>query len=323
METKRNIFCIENTTTYKGIAIIFVILSHIPRIFEKINLSILNPLGYFGVAIFLFTSGYGLQKSAESGGTDHFWINRIKRIMPTVTVVTLFIVGMNILLDKPNCNTFLVLLSCLGLSNSVNSVTWYLGMMWFCYSGFYLLKRTKIDELMGSILISIAILVLSIALGDTPLNMWGLNAFSFSFGLVTARYTKIEIWLTKNKTKIFSVFVFFILFILYYFILGNDNWLPLRNPSKSLISLSFLVAFFSVLPDLLSHIKWLYAFSYLGDISFELFMIHAPFIFIWRSFFLIQNKFIMILIFIAVSIILSELIKRIVHFTMKRIGGSA
>lgn len=54
----------------KGIALIFVIVSHMPRVFGG---HFLNPLGYFGVAVFLFLSGYGLQKSYDKNRLQKFW----------------------------------------------------------------------------------------------------------------------------------------------------------------------------------------------------------------------------------------------------------
>ena len=47
-------------TAIKGMAILIIIMGHLGNIF---GVRVFNPLGSCGVAIFLFCSGYGLQKS--------------------------------------------------------------------------------------------------------------------------------------------------------------------------------------------------------------------------------------------------------------------
>lgn len=101
------------------------------------------------------------------------------------------------------------------------------------------MKRKVRPEL----IISRSILVLSILFGNTSINMWGLDAFSFSAGLYGAEKAKK----TYIKLHFFevSVLLFIVSFVLYYFVGGNSNWHMIRNPVKSLIALLFLNCFFS------------------------------------------------------------------------------
>lgn len=138
----------SQSNTLKGLAIIFVVMSHIPRIYPELNLSMLNPLGYIGVGIFLCLSGYGLQKSYDKYGLDGFWKKRIQRIIPALTITTIWIVIIAAFNGIP-FNLYQIIASCLGLSNSVNSVTWYILMTWFCYVIFYSFKRNNVRNLIG------------------------------------------------------------------------------------------------------------------------------------------------------------------------------
>ena len=54
----------------KGVAIIAVIISHLPRITDLPTIfeSAMHPFGYLGVSIFLVLSGYGITVSVNSTG---------------------------------------------------------------------------------------------------------------------------------------------------------------------------------------------------------------------------------------------------------------
>lgn len=63
---------------------------------------------------------------------------RIRRIIPPLAIVTLMIVAVCKIMNKGEFKATDIVLSCLGLSNTVNPVTWYIGMMWYCYLLYYL-----------------------------------------------------------------------------------------------------------------------------------------------------------------------------------------
>lgn len=62
-------FTRDNTTVYKGFAILCIICSHYMNLMGK-GVTLFTPLGGIGVSIFLFLSGYGLNES---------WTNAIQR----------------------------------------------------------------------------------------------------------------------------------------------------------------------------------------------------------------------------------------------------
>ncbi len=67
-----NFLCKYSMTAIKGMAILIIIMGHLGNIF---GVRVFNPLGSCGVAIFLFCSGYGLQKSYYKKFYIHFAIN--------------------------------------------------------------------------------------------------------------------------------------------------------------------------------------------------------------------------------------------------------
>lgn len=53
----------QNTTIYKGMAILCIILSHVVGTFGRGRFTLFTPLGGIGVSIFLLLSAYGLNES--------------------------------------------------------------------------------------------------------------------------------------------------------------------------------------------------------------------------------------------------------------------
>lgn len=68
-----NFLCKYSMTAIKGMAILIIIMGHLGNIF---GVRVFNPLGSCGVAIFLFCSGYGLQKSYYKKNLKNYWKKR-------------------------------------------------------------------------------------------------------------------------------------------------------------------------------------------------------------------------------------------------------
>ena len=62
------------STTLKGFSILLIMLSHIGNLF---GIRYLNPLGSWGVGVFLFLSGFGLQKSYNQKRLKGYWPRRL------------------------------------------------------------------------------------------------------------------------------------------------------------------------------------------------------------------------------------------------------
>lgn len=111
-----------------------------------------------------------MQKSYDKNGLQKFEEIRIRRIIPLLTIVTLMIVPVCKIMNKGEFKAYTdIVLNCLGLSNTVNPVTWDIGMMWYCYLLYYLCQMIGVGS---ELPICISIMALSILLGNTSINMW-------------------------------------------------------------------------------------------------------------------------------------------------------
>ena len=75
----------------KGIAILAVMISHMSYIMtipSKIEI-LIHPLGYLGVSLFLFVSGYGCVISAGNYKNKLVFLeHRLKKIVPMLALIT-------------------------------------------------------------------------------------------------------------------------------------------------------------------------------------------------------------------------------------------
>lgn len=87
----------------KGIAILAVMISHMSYIMtipSKIEI-LIHPLGYLGVSLFLFVSGYGCVISAGNYKNKRlvFLEHRLKKIVPMLALITIVSVLLYIYMD--------------------------------------------------------------------------------------------------------------------------------------------------------------------------------------------------------------------------------
>lgn len=285
----------DSSTVMKGLAIIAVIISHLPRVinFPSFIKSMLHPLGYLGVAVFLCLSGYGCAMSIIRGGGQsrlkHFWKKRLNKIMPELAIAVIVTAVIKTLFLGQGWPLWEVLLNAFGLSSTIGRVTWYITYILLCY---FLLSIIGVMQSRNTVVlyaISSCLVLLFTIQFDIPslgTDMWGINAFSFQIGVLWAQYNdRICEYLDKQSVRNYIrylnilVFCFLGLFFFCYFVLGNPTDRYLHNTLKSTIA-----GLFSVGCLYCSFIltKYWNRFSNLkrylrivGSYSYELFLVHG------------------------------------------------
>ena len=124
-------------TELMGFAILWVILFH-----SNITSSFIEPftsLGYGGVDIFFFLSGYGLFfSSVKNDSLLSFYKKRFIRVFPTYMVVVFFtMLGLGIFTIK----TYFINISTLGYWLNESYFEWYIPSLFAFYLWFPLLVK--------------------------------------------------------------------------------------------------------------------------------------------------------------------------------------
>lgn len=272
----------------KGVAIVMVLLSHIhricslPHVIEKI----LNPCGYLGVALFLFVSGYGCMCSSSPNNCSTLG-RRICRIIVPLSITTFVSCLLMVMIGKQH-TLRLEMLQAFGLNNELCNACWYITFQYVCYISFFLLGRmwSFFRIWLWGAIVSFGILLISIfcEINGLFVNLWGLNAFSFTAGVIIANMESPQRADYNMKHCVILFCLFVVLFAMVYYLFGNPDEYLYRNPLKSLVSLTFVIlVYFSFASWTIRMnnklIPVMRVFIILGQYSYYIYLIHAFWIF--------------------------------------------
>lgn len=247
-----------NTTVCKGLAIIFIILSHLGAYF---GLRILTPLGGIGVAIFLILTGYGLLESYIMNGLNCFWWKKIVKIFfPYFIVESIFLISQKI--DLNFYNLFLDY----TLIKPVYPYSWFLNFLLLNYFIFFIVFSIKI-QLQNKIFIFGIISILIYVYSN---EIRAEQAISVFLGILMSNY-KNKLIKYKKKNWLMLFFIIGITFLSLKQLSFIREFSPIIFNAIQLfikVPLGLFVIFST------SHFN--HAFLYfLGNISFEIYLIHA------------------------------------------------
>lgn len=195
-----NFLCKNLTNEIKGVAILAIIIHHLCRhtISNTSDLIIFYDLGYVGVGLFLFLSGFGLTSSLIDKGNENFFLKKIFRIYIPFTFMNLVWVILDYYLLNINQGIFKNIGRVIGIIITDRNY-WYIPFLIFWYIIFYFVMNLKIDDKLKVVVL----IIVSIIIIINPMAGNGrANAFSFPFGVIIALYKdKVKILYNKVKLK--------------------------------------------------------------------------------------------------------------------------
>lgn len=137
----------DDSSVIKGLAILMIMGAHIGQAF---SIGLMNPLAPVGVFLFLFCSGYGLQKSfAQTGLQLYFCKKFIKVYIPFLASVILYILFSLVTLRDNYFNIFRLF----TLVDIPQGSYWYLRLQLYWYLVYWLLKKLKFNGIAEKILL--------------------------------------------------------------------------------------------------------------------------------------------------------------------------
>lgn len=254
----------DYSTALKGVAIVIVMLGHCASLWMGGRM--LTPLGGIGVALFLITSGYGLNESYKTHGLSDFWMKRLSKVyLPYLTVVLIWAV-----FSWESWNHFLFQALC------VRSMYWFVPyiigwyiMFWFC-SRF--LPRWRLPLFFAAGIASIFLLP----------EIEAEQALSFPAGVWLSRYVESGRSILLNNSKRLIITSLLIL-------VGGGMLLMKQFPHIRTFEGTWLystIQLFIKFPLALAVVAglgsvWRWAVSPFvlisGMISYELYLLHFPF----------------------------------------------
>jgi len=160
---------------YRGIAALIIMLQHVAGSFK---IRYLTPLGGIGVAMFLISSGYGLNESFIKKSGEKYWKNKLLKIFIPYAILETILIPCY---GKFSISSYLLDITC------ISPHYWYLQYQLLCYIVFYLL--IKIPKAYNYRYIVLAFFSVGTFLFGTSLQAE--QAISFIIG----------VWISDNKIK--------------------------------------------------------------------------------------------------------------------------
>lgn len=320
-------FPISVTYELKGFAILAIIFSHIGYflINDSRFLFPLSILAGVGVNLFLFISGYGLTKVQilkNLSIKDHFVKRFPKLFIPLwITLIVLLIIDLIFLNRSYSLTTifqsFVGYFNRADLSSSINSPLWYFTLI----LGYYLILPFVFFKKFPWISALIIYLVSYYFVKHVPsylpdvIHLYKVHLYAFPLGMIFAFVTnnesiqKIFNSLKTLKALPYYLIMGFLLIVIaytsYYSNVGNT---PIKEELTSLFTM------FCVLLVFLIKRFEIRLFSYIGLISYEVYLLHWPILSRYNNLYSILPSWLATLILIILIVILSSYLKKISEY---------
>ena len=195
-----------NTTVYKGVAMLMIMVCHLAGQFGGGAVKIFTPFGGIGVAIFLVLSAYGLNESWNRGEVSGkkpwsgWWRKRFLTVWLPYIIVQLVLYWPR---RKFNFLAFILDLSCL---RPLYDKGWYLSYIFLWYAVFYLVRRVSfLDKFRRPIFLAVSVVFFFIH----P-EIRAEQAFSFFCGIMISEYKPRRLLNLRNALIVTGFGVIFL-----------------------------------------------------------------------------------------------------------------
>lgn len=262
----------EETTTYKGVAILAIVLCHFVGVYGQ-GITVFTPLGGMGVAIFLTLSAYGLNESwnsscrVKSGDVQPYrfwWRKRVIAVWIPYIVVQL--------LAYWPFHSFQALQFILDLSfiKPLYINGWYLQYLFLWYAVFYVVRRINFFDNHKIVIFALVSGILFFTLREIKAE----QSLSFLMGILLSEKKDLQ-------EKLFKIRCGAGLLVSGLFFLGIKQFPAVRSGSKILlnavqlgIKLPLGVGMIILTYHVMKKIK-LKMITGIGMVSYELYLIHG------------------------------------------------
>ena len=314
---------VKNCNSYKGLFALIVILHHTS---QRVSTGTLPPdftrVGYLAVAVFLFLSGYGLQKQnlKNSEYSNSFLLKRIPAILiPYITITLIYWIIYALLGDIRSFGTlwhnFIV------NGDPIVWFSWYVVCVLYFYPVFYILMKIFKNNKAGIVFGGIAFCILYIFI-CTKLGFglwWYQTSFVFVFGIVFSSYEKNILKFIKKYYPLVLL-----LSLTFFIVLAKHKWeiywlipsLKTEFLLVAILSFLFIVSIFTLTMKLSINNKIL---DFLGKISFEIYMLQGALMLLLRNEQIyIQNDILWTVLVLTGSLVCAFLFNKFFSLILKK-----
>lgn len=317
-----------NTKCIKGICAVGILIHHLFQ-YSRIEVNPIlgmafQSMGELLVAIFFFFSGYGLITSYIRKGKKY--INKMPRNrMLTFYITCIFMeiiyILFYIIIGKFDILSIRVIIQTLLFGKTIIKLGWYLQTQLVLYLIFYAIFKFCQNNKYRSILLSIGWITYCLVCICMNLSItWYVSSITFLLGIFWGyNQEKIDKILNNKREFLISISSSFIIFIL-CFILSKilPNYISIIL--NIIYNLSFVVLMlnivFAINKKKAKKIIFNKLTSYLGKISFEIYVSQGIFLILYRDKLVIENSY----IYCCAVIICTVIFANILHVIFDKVN---
>lgn len=320
----KNYFSRDTNNKFRGIFAVGIMLHHLSQKVPCDGIFIIwNYVGFIFVSYFFFSSGYGLMLGIleKKDYLKHFWRKRIFNLLvPYWIVNTLFVVREYSMGTRRSIQEYAA--SYLGFSQMEH--LWFISVILVSYVAFYLCFRLfKIRTAIWGMSIICLLYILFGCIFQCN-ETWIASVSALLMGIIWKNYEgQIVLYLERGFTKKYVIaFLLFLLMFTGRLLLafkGIDG-IFLQTLLRNAISWSFVTLV--LMTSLKVTWKENRIFGFLGNISYELYMIHPLFITMGKSYFKPDYLYIIFVIISSIcsAWIINNVSKRVSRFAEINVG---
>ena len=318
-----NYLSISTCRAYKGIFAIVIIFHHLAQKTENgLLFQLFSGIGYLGVSVFFFFSGYGLLRSYINSENykKGFLFRRLSSILIPYVIVTFLYWLMNYAIG--NFYTIKDVFVAIVQGEPIALNSWYVINILAFYIVFWILmvlcQKHYCLMIVGGLFWYVFYVAFCLKMHYG--GWWYNSSFLVSVGMIWAVYEKRILDVIKQhyisvavSVGVLLAFLFFISFRIVP--LGSSNWIVLIMTTLKAILFTICVLLFSLRFVVENKIL-----DFLGTISFEIYLLHGLFMVIFRNNIMyIQNELLWCILVLFCTIALAFLL----HIVFDRIVKNA
>ncbi|WP_170830739.1 acyltransferase family protein [Pseudobutyrivibrio sp. ACV-2] len=313
-EVNISFFDKNNTQAMRGFWCIIVMFVHVPASYQNTIQDLIGCFGFIGVTFFFLTSAYGVTMSLDknSNSIKNFWRKRLPKLLIVSWTIDVFFYLVRTVLYREYVNP-------INLIYVDDWVKWLLGCLFALWVSNKLLKKTlywKVSTCVIVVLWSLLVYYL-VKIGVFTHTAWTTECYGFVWGIIlgTIRPYFLKYFSDRWSRKwIISLLVSLVLGVLYL----KFKWLPFAGDYLLKILLGIAITMFVLIAN--TRISFGNKINmFLGEISFEIYLVHGYVFNIFEKYYEWNNSS----VFIMMSIITTVMCSYIIHLIDVRLIRAA
>lgn len=321
---KESFFDIHDTTVLKGIFCVLVVLVHVPEGYRNPIQDAMGSFAYIGVTFFFLASAYGLKWGAahKPGYLKRFWLKRLPAILVPSFLSWFVCMAVSVPLGFSWLRFKYV-----ALHAWVRVLLIFYFVFWLFYWLPEKMEKVKGLRAAGSFLrryrdvfICLAVAAMSLMSKLTPVkptDRWITESMGFAYGIILANvYDKYKGWANERWWTKCAVFLVLSAVLGVGYLKFKPVWFYGDYCLKIVLGIAILMLVLQAVRRVTLNNR---ALVFLGNISYEVFLIHDAIFTVLETKGYIKNSALFLFADIAITVVLAAAVRKLTEPIIRKL----